>query len=88
MKIILESNQLLESKEAHEYLQEKLGLPEYYGGNLDALYDCLMEMSEDIQLIVRVQEVDADRIYLKKLLHVMKDAEEENQFLSIFVEKV
>lgn len=88
MKIILESNKLLESKEAHEYLQAKLGLPEYYGGNLDALYDCLAEMSEDIHLIVRIQETDADSIYLKKLLHVMRDAEEDNRFLSIFIEKV
>lgn len=29
---------------AHEYLAAVLEFPEYYGKNLDALYDCLSEM--------------------------------------------
>ena len=35
----------IETKEAlHALLKEKLGFPEYYGNNLDALYDCLTQM--------------------------------------------
>lgn len=29
---------------AHAHLRWALGLPAYYGGNLDALYDCLWEL--------------------------------------------
>lgn len=29
---------------AHAHLRWALGLPEYYGANLDALYDCLWEL--------------------------------------------
>ncbi len=28
-------------EDVHEWLQEELGLPEWYGRNLDALWDCV-----------------------------------------------
>ncbi|WP_017813886.1 barstar family protein [Paenibacillus shenyangensis] len=33
-------------QELHEQLKSKLELPEFYGGNLDALWDCLTGMIE------------------------------------------
>lgn len=38
-------------EELHEILKETLPLPDYYGGNLDALYDVLTEMGDDWNLI-------------------------------------
>ncbi|WP_296889617.1 barstar family protein [uncultured Methanobrevibacter sp.] len=35
-------------KEGHKYLKEALEFPDYYGENLDALYDCLCEMGGEI----------------------------------------
>ena len=46
-------------KNGHDYLMDVLNLPEYYGKNLDALYDCLCEMDCDIQLI-NPGDVDKD----------------------------
>ena len=44
MKIyILNAEKLAEKTAAHEYLQRIFGFPDYYGKNLDALYDCLSE---------------------------------------------
>ena len=40
MEIILDARCMGSRKEAHEYLREKLDFPEYYGQNLDALYEC------------------------------------------------
>lgn len=31
-------------KQAHEAIKAALGLPDYYGKNLDALFDCLTEL--------------------------------------------
>ncbi len=31
-------------EELHALLKRELGFPEYYGNNLDALYDCLTQM--------------------------------------------
>ena len=41
---VLKASRLAARGEAHEYLREQLGLPGYYGANLDALYDCLQEL--------------------------------------------
>ena len=34
--------------ELHELFKRKLGFPEYYGGNLDALHDALTESPEEV----------------------------------------
>jgi len=42
MEIIrLEGSEMTDRKATHAYLKKKLYLPEYYGNNLDALWDCL-----------------------------------------------
>ena len=37
--------------EIHEVLKRDLEFPDYYGGNLDALWDCLTDMLGDISII-------------------------------------
>ena len=42
MEIIrLESKEMTGRKASHDYMNKKLHLPEYYGNNLDALWDCM-----------------------------------------------
>lgn len=65
-------------KNGHDYLMDVLNLPEYYGKNLDALYDCLCEMDCDIQLI-NPGDVDKD------ILDTFADASKENDFLKFEV---
>ncbi len=35
----------------HELLAQGLDFPEWYGGNLDALYDCLTDLDETTQIL-------------------------------------
>ena len=50
MTVLLEGA-VLKSKEAlHETLACALHLPPWYGGNLDALYDCLTDFHEDVEI--------------------------------------
>lgn len=39
-----------DSKQLHRILAETLSFPEWYGGNLDALYDCLTDLPEQTHL--------------------------------------
>ena len=41
--IVLNGNAMHNQKAMHAHLRERLSLPDYYGGNLDALNDCLAE---------------------------------------------
>ncbi len=43
-EIFIDCARMTDRKAAHEYLAQVLELPDYYGGNLDALYDCLSEL--------------------------------------------
>lgn len=69
----------------HKYLHTALALPEYYGANLDALYDCLTEIAEPTELVVP-QKV-ADEAYLgwygQQFLQVLQDAAAANDALTI-----
>ncbi|MBE9818510.1 barstar family protein [Campylobacter concisus] len=44
--VILDAKKMLEKEKMHEYFAKKFDLPEYYGRNLDALFDCLCEINE------------------------------------------
>ena len=63
-------------RDGHDYLKEALDFPDYYGKNLDALYDCLTEISCEIELI-NSEEVDKD------ILDTFRDAANENNLLKL-----
>ena len=50
------SDKCLYKEMLHEYLQEALGLPDYYGRNLSALADCLAEACEPCAITFAIDE--------------------------------
>lgn len=70
-------------EEVQKRLKEALGFPDYYGGNLDACYDMLTEVAEEICIEVYGPECPGLASYLKKLRRVLADAQEENEHLTI-----
>lgn len=72
-----------ETKEALlERMGRVLGFPEYYGKNLDALYDCLTEMTEPARIIYErsAQETNGD---YEVVISVIKDAADNNDIISL-----
>ena len=60
---------------AHAYLQAALNLPDHYGKNLDALFDCLSERSGlRIEITYAQAMRNALGHYGDKLIKVMRDA--------------
>ena len=75
MYAILDARKLGEKEQAHSYLQEVFAFPDYYGRNLDALYDCLTEISHLSVYILHASEAGP---YFEKVLSVLDDANCEN----------
>ena len=81
MRIVLDAMRLQSKDEAHKYLRDALNFPEYYGGNLDALHDCLTELDD-----IEIEFMNTDRVsggYFARVMNVFKDSAEENPELKI-----
>lgn len=74
MKIILDAQQMKHAKQAHLYLKQKLGLPEYYGNNLDALYDCLGDMDKDTEIEIQNIGDNEKESYIARIVQVIQAA--------------
>lgn len=72
-------------EELHEMFYRELDLPDYYGANLDALYDVLTESSEEISIELSMEDIEneAMKVYLEKVWRVLCDAAEENFNLEV-----
>lgn len=73
--IIIDGRRMTSIEATHEYLAKTLRLPDYYGKNLDALHDCLTDLSRDVWIIL----INGDFIdealgsYAGKLRRVLTD---------------
>ena len=56
-KIYLNGKAMRDRESMHAHLRRRLKLPDYYGNNLDALYDCLTENGEETELIVNGESI-------------------------------
>ena len=76
-------------EEIHEYLAEELEFPAYYGENLSALYDVLTDLSEDVRIIMDLSSTADEELLeeAEKMVEVMEDASEENEYLEIECEE-
>ena len=72
MKYVLDGKKMVSREETHAYLKETFGFPEYYGENLDALHDCLAEMTDvEVELLNADDMLEALGDYGKKLFKLL-----------------
>ena len=77
-EIVLYGEEMKENP--HEYIKEKLDFPDYYGENLDALYDCLTEMDKKTIIIKDSSIID------EEIMATFIDACEENPDIELILD--
>ncbi len=82
---ILDGEAIGTREQLHEILQRELELPEWYGRNLDALYDCLTDSHDLISIEFQNREALTDHLgrYARALEQVLRDAAMENEQIEI-----
>ncbi len=74
------------SREAlHAELAARLQLPAWYGGNLDALHDCLTEPREETRILLLSPDALSETLgdYAQRFFRVLEDCAAENAKLEI-----
>ena len=85
MKYIIDLTGVFDKKGLHERLRSSLDLPDYYGNNLDALFDILTEEGNYWDLVF-VSCGDAFREmpdYMVRFVQTLADAGDETPGLSV-----
>ena len=67
-----------DKKNLHSILKKELSFPDYYGSNLDALYDILSVYSDEVTI-----EICGTSPYGEKLLATLEDCAQKNNKINI-----
>ena len=85
MCFVLDVSACETAEDLHRALAEGLHFPAWYGGNLDALHDCLTDLHEPTKLVVR-GETALDGLLGRRantFRRVLNDSAEENPNLIV-----
>jgi ribonuclease inhibitor len=52
MRVELDCRKMTDKQATHAYLKQELRFPDYYGNNLDALYDLMTDREEETVLVL------------------------------------
>ena len=88
MRFILDVSACKSAEELHRALADGLRFPAWYGGNLDALHDCLTDLTEPTELVICGK--DAPDTLLGRcggaFLRVLRDSAAENPNFTVCFE--
>lgn len=86
MNVILNCENLAQRGQAHRYLAHKLNFPDYYGKNLDALFDCLTELGDCTIILDGGADLPRNGGYGAKVLKVLEEASLANPRLRLEIQ--
>ncbi len=88
-EIKLDGAEMLDKETTHAYLKEKLSLPEYYGANLDALWDCLSTEASQIKITILNSEILYNNLgtYGKSIIGLFEDLADEKSNVKVCIKK-
>ncbi|MBQ0012780.1 MAG: barstar family protein [Clostridiales bacterium] len=79
---LLDGKDMISKEAAYEVIAKEMNFPEYFGKNLDALYDCLTDLgSEPVIVFVNTAILEENLgEYGQKILSCFRDAADEYEF--------
>jgi len=83
--VFIDGSSVSSMAEIHAILARELDFPAWYGNNLDALHDCLTELTEETGIYVLHPQALMSTMgptYVR-FFRVLADAAEENPYLQI-----
>ena len=88
MKLVLDGEKIRSRDDLHKQMAAVLDFPEWYGGNLDALYDCLTDLMEEVNIHILHMSALKTTLgeYAERLLSVLKDAETLNLNIQVIID--
>lgn len=88
MNMELDCSLMTDRAAAHDYLKQQFGFPDYYGRNLDALYDLLTAWGTELTVAVCHTELLEENLggYGSALLAAIREAAEENPRLTLMIQ--
>ena len=80
-RIILNGKRMITKEVTHAYLKRKFSFPDYYGRNLDALWDLLSTRAKETEIVIVHAHCIRENLgqYGISLLRVFEDLQEENR---------
>lgn len=84
-KVILNGKRMITRERTHAYLKRKFDFPEYYGRNLDALWDLLSTRGTETEIVIVNKKAVIDNLdgYGASLLKLFRELDEESRHIHV-----
>lgn len=84
-KVILNGKRMITRERTHAYLKRKFDFPEYYGRNLDALWDLLSTCDREMEIVIVNHKAVTENLdgYGVSLLKLFRELDEENRHIHV-----
>lgn len=84
-KVILNGKRMITRERTHAYLKRKFGFPEYYGRNLDALWDLLSSWDREMDIVIVNHKAVTENLdgYGVSLLKLFRELDEESRHIHV-----
>ena len=85
MRFVLDGSSVGNRETLHRVLAAGLQFPDWYGGNLDALHDCLTEINQPTELVIRGSDALETALgsYAAAFRRVLTDSAAQNDALTV-----
>lgn len=86
MEFVIDGKNMTDRRTSHEEIARALRFPDYYGHNLDALFDLLSTFEGTVVIKNAASALNAMGAYALSIFKTFMDAQEENRRFTITFE--